>query len=272
VNPSARFDDATVERWMNAAARRVSRRAYAPTPASAEALDALEDRCRAFRPFADARVEFVRDPTSDVFTGIIGSYGKITGAPHVLLFIGGASSESDLHVGYTGEAIVLEATALGLATCWVGGFFSARKARRMVDLAAGERILAVSPVGIALEDVSGQENLMRSLAHAKTRKPLVLIAPGSETWSDWAAHAAESARRAPSAMNRQPWRFAYDGDGLVLSLAPGFETPRVTKRLDCGIAMLHAELGARHAGCLGEWVESDGPQGELARFRCEMTR
>jgi len=265
------MNDAAVERWTAAAAHRVSRRAYAPVSAPADALDSLADLCREFRPFGDARVELVREPASDVFTGIIGSYGKIAGAPHVLLFIGRTASDSDLHVGYTGEAAVLEATALGLGTCWVGGFFSARTARQMVDLAPGERILAVSPVGIALEDVSGQERLMRSFAHAKSRKPLSLIAPGAEAWPDWARQAAESARGAPSAINRQPWRFAFDDGSLVLSVAPGFETPRVTKRLDCGIAMLHAELGARRGGCRRGWVESEGAGGELARLRCDDT-
>ena len=33
----------------------------------------------------------------------------------------------------------------------------------------------------------------------------------------------------------------------------GAETPKVTKRLDCGIAMLHAELGARATGAAGAW-------------------
>ncbi|HHY93759.1 MAG TPA: nitroreductase, partial [Firmicutes bacterium] len=37
-------------------------------------------------------------------------------------------------MGYTGEAVVLEATALGLATCWVGGFFRPEVAARLLGV------------------------------------------------------------------------------------------------------------------------------------------
>jgi len=39
----------------------------------------------------------------------------------------------------------------------------------------------------------------------------------------------------------------------VLVSAQGTDTPRVSKRLDCGIAMLHFELGAASLGVSGSW-------------------
>ena len=88
-------------------------------------------------------------------------------------------------------------------------------------------------------------------AHAR-RSPNV-IAPGCAAWPDWARAGVELARIAPSAMNRQPWRFARAEDGSLLVSFEGSDTPVISKRLDCGIAMLHFELGAREAGAAGSW-------------------
>jgi len=68
---------------------------------------------------------------------------------------------------------------------------------------------------------------------------------------------------APSAMHRQPWRFRLE-DGALIVASSGVQTPRLSLRLDCGIAMLHAELGARGAGCDGAWEALTAP--DVARW------
>lgn len=253
--------------WLAAVARRHSRRAFASIPAPVDALDAVEAACAGFRPFHDARTVLVRSPSIEVFTGIVGSYGKVTGARHALLFIGDTSSPfAQQHVGYTGEAVVLEATVQSLSTCWVGGFFDPKRAATLVTLAPHERILAVSPVGIAASRTTSTERTMKSMARSSARKPLDVIAPGDRSaWPVWAVAAIETARLAPSAVNRQPWRFRFEDGGLVVSANNRFETPKVTKRLDCGIAMLHVELAALAYGFEGSWTEyADGL--DVARF------
>ncbi|MRR12981.1 nitroreductase, partial [bacterium] len=77
-------------------------------------------------------------------------------------------------------------------------------------------------------------------------------APGHEGWPAWAQSAAAAAQVAPSAMNRQPWRFSFSEAGLLVSTS-AVEVPRAPKRLDCGIAMLHLELGAFGQGVTGSW-------------------
>jgi Putative TM nitroreductase len=52
-------------------------------------------------------------------------------------------------VGYTGEGIILEATALGLNTCWVSGFFNPESVALLVQIKSNERVLAVTPIGYA---------------------------------------------------------------------------------------------------------------------------
>ncbi len=206
-----------------------------------------------------------------MFTGILGSYGRVTGAPHLLVFIADEQGPfADQHVGLTGEGVVLEATRLGLDTCWVGGFFKAAKVRRVVDLAEGERVYAVSPLGCASRSVGAAERSMQSMAGSKKRKCVEELAPGiGSSWPEWAVTAVETARLAPSAVNRQPWRFRLEDGGLVIARDNSFETPKVTKRLDCGIAMLHAELGAMASDARGTWTDLDGA--DVARFDPQAT-
>jgi hypothetical protein len=82
----------------------------------------------------------------------------------------------------------------------------------------------------------------------------------------WMKAALEAARLAPSAMNRQPWRFQVDKESITVS-ADSVVNPTmvVSKRLDCGIAMLHVEVGALASGVKGSWELLKSPR--VARFK-----
>jgi nitroreductase len=254
--------------WFETACSRRSRRAFDGVEVEEAVLGELEGVCLGFRPHADARVELWRHPESDLFRGIVGSYGKVSGARHVLAFIAGPGTRAEVHAGYTGEAVVLEATRLGLGTCWVGGFFDHSAANAFNELAEGERVVALSPVGYPSERYTLSEQLMRLGAGSHRRKPVEEIAPSlSEEWPCWARAAVECARLAPSARNRQPWRFRLKRHReLTVSRDTAFEVPLVTKALDCGIAMLHAEVGARAAGVKGAWSDLEDEGLDLAIF------
>jgi hypothetical protein len=71
-------------------------------------------------------------------------------------------------------------------------------------------------------------------------------------------------------MNRQPWRFQVDRDSITVSADSAVNpTMVVSKRLDCGIAMLHIEIGALSAGVKGGWELLKSP--EVARFKVGAT-
>jgi hypothetical protein len=66
-------------------------------------------------------------------------------------------------------------------------------------------------------------------------------------------------------MNRQPWRFQVDKNSITVSADSALNpTMVVSKRLDCGIAMLHIEIGALTSGVKGGWELLKSPQ--VARF------
>jgi nitroreductase len=238
------------ERWRGAASKRVSRRRFDPRPVRPEDLASLAGQCAAFRPFGSARAELVRQASEDLFRGVVGGYGAVKGAPSCLVFVGAEGAAAE--VGYVGEAAVLEATALGLGTCWVAGLFRPQRARDLARVAPGERVFAVSPVGIPVGRKSMEERLMSAVARSRSRRPATDIAPGVHMWPEWAAWGIAAARLAPSAVNRQPWRFRREGDAVVVSV-DGPDTHGIPKRLDCGIAMVHFEAGARSAQRAGRW-------------------
>lgn len=247
---------------LDAAPQRASRRSYTGAAVDPVLLTELSELAEGWRPWPGARCAVIADAPQSVFLGIIGSYGGVSRAPSAIAFIG-SDPTADECVGYVGEGLVLAAAARGLDTCWLGGVFKASAVEDLVELAPGERVVAVSALGHALERTSLKERVLVGASHRSPRRAHDEIAPGHERWPTWASPAIDVVRLAPSARNVQPWRFRYE-DGLVVSYA-GRELPGPSKRLDCGIAMLHVELGALAEGVTGEWQLLPSP--DVAVFR-----
>lgn len=257
-----------VESWYQSILLRHSERLYSGETISEENLSRIEKTCHDFHPYEGARAELVRGPPDDVFKGIIGSYGKVKGAPHYIAFVGENDSPTmEIALGYMGEGIILEATALGLNTCWVAGFFRPEIVRKHVNVAASEYVAGVTPIGYAQDQVVRIDSLRRGYVKLHRRRQLHdLILPQSRPQKQWMTKALEAARLAPSAINRQPWRFLIDDDSITITQTSTRNLiRRISYRLDCAIAMLHLELGALHAGIHGEWTLLEPPQ--VAKYR-----
>jgi hypothetical protein len=255
--------------WYPAINIRISRRNYDKSRQIEPAVkDRLHATCEQFRPLPGARVEFVSEPPDDIFTHALGFYGNIKNAPAFLAFIGDTSDPNmQEKMGYTGQGIVLEATSLGLGTCWVALTYNAKSVSSMISIKPNEKLLSVSPVGYTLEKWTFGEKMFTRFGAMHQRKPLSAMVTGIEEAKrpQWAQAAVEAARLAPSATNRQPWNFDVRGDGITVSVKNGGMEFNVSKRLDCGIAMLHVELGALSCGIHGDWEFLKKPQ--VAHFK-----
>lgn len=207
------------------------------------------------------RCELVRKPADDVFKGIVGNYGRVTNAPHYIVFIEDSErSNSTVAAGYIGEGVILEATSLGLGTCWIGGFFRESRVLEQVHLEENESIISITPIGYISDDLNLSQRLMKSFSGNHRRKDLNKIVEGElDNIPPWMQTALNAARIAPSARNRQPWRFVIEEDAITVKSTSVRDESWISSFLDCGIAMLHLELGARIEGVNVEWEWKNKP-------------
>ena len=259
--------DIPTEDWNAAIPLRRSRRQYGSLHLDTDTIASMRNTCQGFRPFSGARAELITESADTVLGGIRGSYGIIKGATAFVAFIGDMDHHQvQEHVGYIGEGIVLEATSRGLATCWVAGTFRRKAASSIVQLSRNERIVAVSPVGYAPQSLTLAERVLPAAVRAHRRNPLsdMTSGLGATERPQWMKAALEAARLAPSAYNRQPWRFHLEPNSITVSAVELKRDFGFSVRLDCGIAMLHIEVAALARGMSGEWEFLESPQ--IARF------
>ncbi|MHA1943169.1 MAG: nitroreductase family protein [Candidatus Thorarchaeota archaeon] len=253
-----------VESWYDAIFLRHSQRAYSGEVPKDEVTVRIEKVCNDFRQFPGARAVVVRDSGKDVFKGAVGEFFyKVKETPYYITFIGDMDAPNVQAItGYLGEGVILEATALGLNTCWVGGFYRREPVMKQIDLEDGEHILGITPIGYS-KDETDRVGISSKLYRRKNLDKLILS--GDVEDKKWIRTALEAVRVAPSAGNRQPWRFEIGDDSITISSDNKREGFGVSRRLDCGIAMLHFELGALSNGVHGSWEFLDYPR--IARYR-----
>lgn len=199
----------------------------------------------------------------------LGTYGFIRGARY---FIAGAVSRQSMaeaDYGYLFEQIILELTRMGLGTCWIGGTFKRTDYVGVLDLRSDEMIPAISPVGYATRKRAIADRVVRWAAKGDMRKPQ------EELFFDQGFSTAltlekvgqykdvlEMVRIAPSASNRQPWRWVTSGNTYHLHLerSKGYRKHGALpdlQMIDMGIAMAHFELAAKELDLPGEWEVRD---------------
>lgn len=230
------YSPAQRARYRDAMARRYSCRAFDGVLDSA-VLSALN--------YAAARVCLpgtrivIADCSDELFFGLP-VVGRIRGMRKcAFLFASRQLSDPRLIAGISGEAFVLEATAMQVGTCWVSGSYR----RRNVPVTANEDELLVAVIPLGVPE-NPKEEIKR---HRKSLSQICLSAPAQ--WPLWAYNAAEAVRIAPSAVNLQPWKLSYSQHALRLM-------GKKRDSIDMGIALLHMEAAAGDENCCWEWGEN----------------
>lgn len=220
---------------------RYSRRSYRDIPISAADLDILQAALVRCNKESGLNIQLIEDGSS-AFKGLLKSYGMFSGVRSFIALVG-KPEDTNLKekAGYYGELLVLEATKLGLGTCWVGGTYD----RKHCPCTIGEEeaLVSVITVGYALEKQDFREKLIYKLTHRKS-KPLAEFYTADAKVPDWFLSGMEAVRKAPSAVNAQPVRAKYHNNGRVTLFV---KDPGQYRLVDLGIAKLHFETGAK--GC-----------------------
>ena len=222
--------------WYDAMLKRSSVRKYIGAP-DKEQLDRLGVLCRKLG-WQGITVRMFKGP------GLKG----IKGTDVYAVVVAKKNAPMELE-GFMGEALVLEATAMGLGSCWLGAMFYPEIINRNVNLQNDEVVHCVIALGKC-----------EMPAFAPKRKDVVKLCGKTEeelaALGVWQKEAVMAARLAPSAMNQQPWKIEADKTGVSI-LEAGVMFKKYAP-LDRGIAMLHAAVGAHHAGREAVWKKVDG--------------
>jgi hypothetical protein len=263
---------------QNTIQARYSARAYREDPIAPEIRAALQASLKTLRsgPFGSAlRFSLVAATEQDRLSlRGLGTYGFIRNPTGFIIGAVQAGEHALEDFGYTMEQAVLEATTLGLGTCWLGGSFTQSSFAAKIKKQKHEIIPAVTATGYAIEK-SQSSDYTRQIVRADRRLPWEkLFFEGSiekslsyEAAGSYAP-ALEMLRLGPSASNKQPWRVIREGPRWHFYCQ---RTPRYGKntwifvllhladlqRVDLGIAMCHFELTARELGLRGAWAFSN---------------
>ena len=221
--------------------KRFSCRTFDPAPMSRERIGEITARIDRINAASGLTLAFVEDGGA-AFAGFRRSYGMFKNVRSLIL-MKGPSELPDLaeKLGYYGAELILELTALGLGTCWVGGTFD----RGALSVPAGETLLLAVPVGEPGEILFKDRLLLRRL-HGK-RKPAKERLTAAGDVPAWLRRGMEAVVPAPSAVNSQKPHFTY-ADGVLTAAVPGNHPLEL---VDLGIAKKHFELGAGGRFALG---------------------
>ena len=164
------------------------------------------------------------------FSGRMARYGKFRNVRNYVALVGKKDGALEEKCGYYGEKVVLKAVQLGLHTCWVALSYSKGKSAAVVN--EGEKLLLVVATGYGENSgVSRKTRAIEALCRVNGAMP------------DWFRRGMEAARLAPTAMNKQKFRFGLDGNTVIASAGRGVYT-----KVDLGIAKCHFEAGAGSSG------------------------
>ena len=257
--------------------RRSSVRTYSDELPGSEVFSKIKKIVTAQRrgPFGNSYSFILMDTRAEDAEEIerMSSYGFIKGAR---FYFGGYSDPDDISVidyGYCFQEAILELTSLGLGTCWLGGTFDRSYIAMMISLPERKIIPAVSPIGLARNNSTVTDKIVRFFVRASKRKPQdqlffshsetnVLIPFFSDKTDPVLKQILESVRLAPSASNKQPWRIVIQAENIHLywdfdkkynSGIKGFNI----QALDMGIAVCHFQKAAIELNYPVEIIEND---------------
>lgn len=219
--------------YLKAIEQRVSTRSYLETVIEKEKISLLINEIEEGNQKYGLSISFLEDGSS-AFNSFGKSYGMFKGVRSLIVMKG---PKNDIHLkeklGYVGEKVILRATSLGLATCWVGGSFE--RENPIFSVSEGEEFVCVITVGIAAD----KKSLIGSLVNKiKRTKDIEAFYTADSVVPDWFVTGITAVQKAPSAKNSQKVHFTYN-DGIVRAGVP--DSYRFDL-IDLGIAKLHFEL------------------------------
>lgn len=225
---------------------RCSRRKYTNEAIPDEKLKSLQELIEEVNKEGNLHLQLVLKD-GRAFQSIKKSYGLFSGVENYIGLVGKEDKLLREKIGYFGERLVLEATSLGLGTCWVGGTFD--KDACPCKLEAGEILIGVIAIGNVPKEHTFKEKVILKATHRKTKAAEEMY-EAEGVVPDWFKAGMKAVQKAPSAINKQPVKFYYKNSSVTAKVSGDKDH----EEIDLGIAKLHFEIGAK----VGKWQWGNG--------------
>ena len=119
-----------IEKYLSAIKKRCSRRKYTDKPIDSKYVKELEDSITLYNRESGLNMKLIIGNGGKLFDGFRKSYGLFVGVQNYIAMIGSKTLLNRMEkVGRFGEKLILEATAMGLSTCWVGTSYDKNAAK-----------------------------------------------------------------------------------------------------------------------------------------------
>lgn len=204
----------------------------------------------------------------------IGTYGMISGAHSFIIGILNREMFDNIDIsinfGEKFEQLILKATSLDLATCWMVSTFKSEDIKDLINLDANEDIVMVSPIGYGNEK-SIKHRVTRFVTRADKRKPWRELFytndfehPLENASDKRIFDILEGVRQSPSAANKQPWKIIKTDMIFDFYINPKTYMNGKNQKIDVtyndmGIAKCHFDLMAKYHGFESIWFKKENP-------------
>lgn len=226
--------------------KRCSRRTYIDKPIEKSKIRDIEEIIFKLNKEGNLSFEFIIN-NGKAFENVKKSYGLFKNVKNYIVVKGKKQEFLMEKMGYYGEQLVLEATILGLGTCWVGGTFDRQSCPCKVE--EDEILYGLIAIGYVEENLSLKEKVISKISHRNT-KSIEEMYESDENVPQWFINGMKAVQKAPSAINKQPVKFNYKKENVTAKVLGNSDGEVV----DLGIAKLHFEIGSEG----GHWEFGNG--------------
>lgn len=186
--------------------------------------------------------------------GVAGYKGIMIKAPNYLLLLSESKDHYIENAGYLGERAILFARDLGVDSCWIT-FESSDEIKNRLGLSTDKEVVALIALGYGMDKAESMKinyNYSNTNVSVSTNSSERIALDDMVYIDEWGNNANSDileeralldafsyARMAPSALNKQPWRFIVDGGKVVLCINNENYSGSYVNKIDAGIVMLY---------------------------------
>jgi len=214
---------------------RKSNRNYFQTSLKEEHVKALEKCIEEVNAASGLKIQLIQN-RGEAFAK---SYLGVKGASCYFAMVGDRDMPY-LHekIGYYGERLVLEATALGLGTCWLNVNYN--EDLWTCELGENDKLVIIVAVGESAEEINIDDEFAVNMSIHRSTRPIEYMYTADGEVPDWFIEGMKAVAKAPSSQNSQPVKFFYCSSKILAYVDSGSKS----RNIELGVAELHFELAS----------------------------